>query len=118
VSEWRSVVTQGLFLAVIMELVEIGKWVFTDGWGGVFRFHLRLNRQLLAHGISLLYAGAFVGILSVFGWRAFRGTPLAVLVILAVPALVAIPFRPFLKNFFRNNDVSPPAKANELPFPR
>ena len=60
VSEWRSVVTQGLFLAVIMELVEIGKWVFTDGWSGVFRFHLRLNRQLLAHGISLLYAGAFV----------------------------------------------------------
>ena len=101
-----------------MEMLEIGKWVFTDGWSGVFRFHLRLNRQLLAHSIGLLYEGVFFGILTVFGWRALRGAPLTVLAILAVPALVAIPFRPFLRNFFRNNDVTPSAKAHELPFPR
>ncbi len=101
-----------------MELIEIGKWVFTDGWRGVFRFHLRLNRQLLAHCIGLLYGGAFFAIPSVFGWRALRGAPLTVLLVLAVLALAAIPFRPFLRNFVRNNDVTSPPKAHELPFPR
>ena len=30
-NEWRSVVTQGATFLVLMELFEIGKWLFTDG---------------------------------------------------------------------------------------
>jgi len=51
-----------------------------------------------------------------FGWRAFHGTPLAVLAVLVALLLVAIPFRPFLRNFFRDNDANLPATARELPF--
>jgi hypothetical protein len=118
VSEWRSVVAEGLFFVALMELIEIGKWAFTDGWSGVRRFHLRLNRQLLAHCIGLAYAGAVFGVLFVFGWRAFQGAPLTVLAVLVALPLVAIPFRPFLRNFFSANGENPPVRASELPFPR
>ncbi len=101
-----------------MELVEIGRWAFTDGWGGVRRFHLRWNRMLLAHCISLLFAGAFFGILMVFGWRSFRGAPLAVLVALFAPMLVALPFRSSIRDFFKDPDTAAPPKAPELPFPQ
>jgi len=116
--EWRSVVSEGLILIAFMELIEIGKWVFTDGWSGILRFHLRLNRQLLLHGIGLVYAGAVYGIGMVFGWRAFRGAPLTVILILVAIPLLAIPFRPFLRTFFQRDDLNPPAKAHELPLPR
>lgn len=82
-SEWHRVVSEGAIFIALMELFEIGKWVFTDGWGGVFKFHLRPDRQFLAHCIGLLYGGAIFGILSVFGWRGFRGAPLIALVIIA-----------------------------------
>ena len=118
VNEWRNVVTEGLILMAFMELVEIGKWAFTDGWSGVLRFHLRLNRQLLAHWIGLVYAGAIYGIGMVFGWRAFRGAPLTVISILVALPLLAIPFRPFLRTFFQDNDLNLPAKTHELPFSR
>jgi hypothetical protein len=116
VSEWRNVVTQGLIFMAFMELIEIGKWVFTDGWSGPVRFHFRLNRQLLSHSVGLVYGGYVYGILIVFGWRAFQGKPLAALAVLVALLLVAIPFRPFLRNFFRNDEANLPAKARELPF--
>jgi hypothetical protein len=71
VNEWRNVVTYGLIFGAWFELIEIGKWVFTDGWSGLFRFHLRLNRQLLIHCVVQLHTVAIFGILFVFGWRAF-----------------------------------------------
>ena len=117
-NEWRSVVNLGAMFIVLLELIEIGKWAFTDGWSGVLRFHFRWDRMLLAHFISLLYGGAIWAILMVFGWRAFRGAPLVVLVALLVSLLAAIPFRPFLRDFFRNTDENLPVKARELPFPQ
>ena len=117
-NEWRSVVTQGLIFIAFMEFFEVGKWVFTDGWGGVLRFHFRFSRQLLAHCIGLLYGGSIFGILSVFHWRAFRGMPLSILMGLVVLMVVTIPFRRYLTNFFRTNEVNRPVKPNELPFPQ
>jgi hypothetical protein len=116
VSEWRNFVTDGLLFVVFIELFEIGKWVFTDGWSGVLKFHLRLSRRFLAHCIGLLYGGAIFGIVSAWGWRVFRDAPPTVLGIVVVPLLVAIPFRPFLRNLFRDDDVILPLKPKELPF--
>jgi hypothetical protein len=118
VNEWRQVVSNGLTLIVFMELVEIARWVLSDGWSGVLRFHLRLNRQLLLHGISSVYAGAVYGIATVFGWRAFRDAPLIVVAVLVALLLLAVPFRPFLRTFFQDTDLNTPAQAHELPFPR
>lgn len=117
-NEWRQVVSNGLTLIVFMELVEIARWVLNDGWSGVLRFHLRLNRQLLLHVISLVYTGAIFGVGMVFGWRAFRGAPLAVVAILVAIPILTIPFRPFLRTFFQSTDPNTPAKPHELPFPR
>lgn len=117
-NEWRSVVIQGAIFGAWMELVEIGRWAFTDGWSGVRQFHFRWNRLLLANCISLVFAGAFFGILSVFGWRAFRGAPLAVLVALFAPLLVALPFRSSIRNFFKDRGATTPPKARELAFPQ
>jgi hypothetical protein len=118
VSEWRNVVTYGLIFAAWMELIEIGKWVFTDGWSGVFRFHLRLNRVFLAHCVGLVYSAAIFGIVITFGWRAFQGAPLTVLVILSAPVLIAFPFRRSIRNYFRDDAANFPAKAHQLPFPQ
>jgi len=118
VNEWRRVVIQGAIWIAFMELFEIGRLAFTDGWSGVRKFHFRWNRLLLAHCIGSVVGGVTFGILMVFGWRAFRGAPLAVLVALFAPALVALPFRSSIRNFFRDQDAPPPVKAHELPFPR
>jgi len=101
-----------------MELLDIGRWAFTNGWSGVRKFRFRWNRLLLAHCFSSVVAGVTFGILMVFGWQAFRGAPLAVLVALFAPMLVALPFRSSIKNFFRDQDANRPVKAHELPFPR
>jgi phosphotransferase system glucose/maltose/N-acetylglucosamine-specific IIC component len=74
--------------------------------------------MLLAHCIGSVFAGSLFGILSVFGWRAFRGAPLVVLVALFAPMLVAIPFRSSIRNFFKDTDATRPPKARELPFPQ
>lgn len=116
--EWHRVIIEAAVYIAFVELFEIGKWAFTDGWSGVLKFHLRLNRQFLIHCMGLLYSGAIFGTLMVFDWRAFRVVPLTVIAILVVPLLVAIPFRSSIRNLFKDRDTTATLKAHELPFPR